>query len=210
MWQDEEAYMKFLIDFGVEKSVVSEVFLKSRYHNQQKIHAAINVVNKLLKSLPPSLGEIPRHPFDIMRLRYGLYMDHGWKKFTLKEMGRIYCISGTMIDFNIKKIWQFLHKRENKRQLMELFYPPIQPLKNLGFEEKLNRSVDELELSVRSTNCLIQGNILTIEDLVQKREAQLLKMPNLGRNSLHEIRNALFEIELTLGMKLETYDADIK
>ncbi len=76
-------------------------------------------------------------------------------------------------------------------------------------EEKLNenlfRSVDELELSVRSANCLQQANIKTIGDLVQKTEAEMLKTKNFGRKSLKEIKEVLASMGLTLGMKLENW-----
>jgi DNA-directed RNA polymerase subunit alpha len=76
-------------------------------------------------------------------------------------------------------------------------------------EEKLNenlfRSVDELELSVRSANCLQNANIKTIGDLVQKSEAEMLKTKNFGRKSLKEIKEILAEMGLALGMKLENW-----
>ncbi|MGI5863602.1 MAG: DNA-directed RNA polymerase subunit alpha [Myxococcales bacterium] len=76
-------------------------------------------------------------------------------------------------------------------------------------EEKLNenlfKSVDELELSVRSANCLQQANIRTIGDLVQKTEAEMLKTKNFGRKSLKEIKEILSEMGLSLGMKLENW-----
>ncbi len=65
------------------------------------------------------------------------------------------------------------------------------------------RSVDELELSVRSANCLENANIKFIGDLVQKTEAEMLKTKNFGRKSLKEIRDILKEMKLTLGMRLE-------
>jgi DNA-directed RNA polymerase subunit alpha len=76
-------------------------------------------------------------------------------------------------------------------------------------EEKLNenlfRSVDELELSVRSANCLQNANIRTIGELVQKTEAEMLKTKNFGRKSLKEIKEILAEMGLSLGMKLENW-----
>jgi DNA-directed RNA polymerase subunit alpha len=69
--------------------------------------------------------------------------------------------------------------------------------------ENLNRSVDELDLSVRSYNCLKNANIRTIGDLVQKSEAEMLKTKNFGRKSLSEIKELLSEMGLSLGMKLD-------
>lgn len=72
-----------------------------------------------------------------------------------------------------------------------------------SLNENLFRSVDELELSVRSANCLKNAEIRYIGDLVQKTEAEMLKTKNFGRKSLNEIRDILAEMGLGLGMKLE-------
>jgi DNA-directed RNA polymerase subunit alpha len=69
--------------------------------------------------------------------------------------------------------------------------------------ENLSRSVDELELSVRSYNCLKNANIRTIGELVQKNEAEMLKTRNFGRKSLNEIKEILTLMGLGLGMSLE-------
>lgn len=71
--------------------------------------------------------------------------------------------------------------------------------------ENLYRSVDELELSVRSANCLKHANIKLIGDLVQKTEAEILATKNFGRKSLNEIKEILSEMGLNLGMKLENW-----
>ncbi len=69
--------------------------------------------------------------------------------------------------------------------------------------EVLNRSVEELELSVRSYNCLKNANIQTIGDLVQKTEAEMLRTKNFGRKSLNEIKEILSGLGLTFGMKFD-------
>jgi DNA-directed RNA polymerase subunit alpha len=71
--------------------------------------------------------------------------------------------------------------------------------------ENLFKSVDELELSVRSANCLKNADIRYIGDLVQKSEAEMLKTKNFGRKSLNEIKEILSEMGLSLGMKLENW-----
>lgn len=73
------------------------------------------------------------------------------------------------------------------------------------FNENLYRSVEELELSVRSANCLKNANILKIFQLVQKTENEMLKTKNFGRKSLNEIKEVLSEMGLSLGMKLEGF-----
>ncbi|HLT31841.1 MAG TPA: DNA-directed RNA polymerase subunit alpha [Myxococcaceae bacterium] len=79
------------------------------------------------------------------------------------------------------------------------------PREEAKLNENLFRSVDELELSVRSANCLQQANIKTIGDLVQRTEAEMLKTKNFGRKSLKEIKEILSEMGLSLGMKLENW-----
>ena len=74
-----------------------------------------------------------------------------------------------------------------------------------GINENLLRSVDELELSVRSANCLKHANIKLIGDLVQKTEAEILATKNFGRKSLNEIKEILSEMGLNLGMKLDRW-----
>jgi DNA-directed RNA polymerase subunit alpha len=69
----------------------------------------------------------------------------------------------------------------------------------------LMRPVDDLELTVRSANCLKAENIYYIGDLIQRTETELLKTPNLGRKSLNEIKEVLASRGLTLGMKLENW-----
>ncbi len=75
--------------------------------------------------------------------------------------------------------------------------PPLDPV--------LMRPVDDLELTVRSANCLKAENIYYIGDLIQRTENELLKTPNLGRKSLNEIKEVLAAHGLTLGMKLENW-----
>ena len=72
--------------------------------------------------------------------------------------------------------------------------------------DNLYRSVSELELSVRSINCLQNAKIETIADLVQKTEAEMLRTKNFGRKSLNEIKTILSAMNLSLGMKLENFD----
>ena len=71
--------------------------------------------------------------------------------------------------------------------------------------EHLDRSVEELELSVRSYNCLKNANIQTIRELVQKSENEMLKTKNFGRKSLNEIKDILTKMGLSLGMKFDEH-----
>lgn len=78
--------------------------------------------------------------------------------------------------------------------------------KSTRFNENLYRSVDELELSVRSSNCLKNANILKLYQLVQKTDNEMLKTKNFGRKSLNEIKEVLTNMDLSLGMDLEGFE----
>ena len=80
-----------------------------------------------------------------------------------------------------------------------------QPQRTPNFDPILLRPVDELELTVRSANCLKAENIYYIGDLIQRTETELLKTPNLGRKSLNEIKEVLASRGLTLGARLENW-----
>src|ERR1700749_3723553 len=92
-------------------------------------------------------------------------------------------------------------------QLFITFEEPQQiraeePEDNLPFNRNLLRKVDELDLSVRSANCLKNANIVYIGDLVQKSEQEMLRTPNFGRKSLNEIKEVLGSMGLGLGMSV--------
>ena len=71
--------------------------------------------------------------------------------------------------------------------------------------EFLDRSVEELELSVRSYNCLKNANIQNLRELVQKTESEMLKTKNFGRKSLNEIKDIMHKMGLSLGMKFDEH-----
>jgi DNA-directed RNA polymerase subunit alpha len=78
----------------------------------------------------------------------------------------------------------------------------LEELEDLKFDPNLLRKVDELELSVRSQNCLKNDNIVYIGDLVCKTENEMLKTPNFGRKSLNEIKEVLATMGLKFGMEI--------
>lgn len=80
-----------------------------------------------------------------------------------------------------------------------------EPRDDLPFNRNLLRKVDELELSVRSANCLKNDNIVYIGDLVQKSEQEMLRTPNFGRKSLNEIKEVLSSMGLSLGMNVPAW-----
>jgi DNA-directed RNA polymerase subunit alpha len=90
----------------------------------------------------------------------------------------------------------------NFEELPEVAEEPAERAIN-QMNEVLNRSVEELELSVRSYNCLKNANIQTIGDLVQKSESEMLRTKNFGRKSLNEIKEILSGLGLSFGMKFD-------
>jgi DNA-directed RNA polymerase subunit alpha len=95
----------------------------------------------------------------------------------------------------------FINFEEEEETLVGVPEETEQPV-----NENLFRTVEELELSVRSANCLQNAGITYIGELVQKTEAEMLKTKNFGRKSLKEIRDLLSEMDLQLGMKIESWD----
>ncbi len=100
---------------------------------------------------------------------------------------------------------------KDQLQLFINFDEELEPSEETGedegrkINENLYRSVEELELSVRSANCLKNADIRLIGDLVQRSEAEMLKTQNFGRKSLNEIKDILADMGLTLGMKLDNF-----
>ncbi|MBL1405364.1 MAG: DNA-directed RNA polymerase subunit alpha [Hyphomicrobiales bacterium] len=82
---------------------------------------------------------------------------------------------------------------------------PQEEVAELAFNPALLKKVDELELSVRSANCLKNDNIVYIGDLIQKTESEMLRTPNFGRKSLNEIKEVLAGMGLHLGMEVPTW-----
>ena len=77
---------------------------------------------------------------------------------------------------------------------------------NGEFNENLFKSIDDLELSVRATNCLRSANIALVGELVQRSENEMLKTKNFGKKSLDEIKNVLLDMGLDFGMKVDSFD----
>ena len=102
---------------------------------------------------------------------------------------------------------------QDQLQLFINFEEPQQAVETeekaeLPFNKNLLRKVDELELSVRSANCLKNDNIVYIGDLVKKTEPEMLRTPNFGRKSLNEIKEVLGQMGLALGMDIQNWPPD--
>src|SRR5499426_3644200 len=106
-------------------------------------------------------------------------------------------LAAKLIKDHMQIFIQFEEKEEPAEEPTEVRHDAV--------SEHLNKSVDELELSVRSYNCLKNANIRTIGELVTKSEAEMLKTKNFGRKSLNEIKEILSSMGLALGMKLDEH-----
>ena len=93
----------------------------------------------------------------------------------------------------------FVNFEEPQKETVEERQPELE------FNAALLKKVDELELSVRSANCLKNDNIVYIGDLIQKSEAEMLRTPNFGRKSLNEIKEVLAGMGLHLGMEVPNW-----
>jgi len=110
-------------------------------------------------------------------------------------------LAAKLIKDHMQIFIQFEEKEEPVEEAVEIRHDAV--------AEHLNKSVDELELSVRSYNCLKNANIRTIGELVTKTEAEMLKTKNFGRKSLNEIKEILQSMGLQLGMKLDEHGRPI-
>jgi DNA-directed RNA polymerase subunit alpha len=99
----------------------------------------------------------------------------------------------------------FINIEEDEEEETESAVVEVSDEEKGALYEKLGKSVDEMELSVRSYNCLKNANIRTIGELVQKTESEMLKTKNFGRKSLNEIKEILSGMGLSLGMKLDDW-----
>jgi len=117
----------------------------------------------------------------------------------IETNGTVDCEEAVKLAANILVDQMFVFIDFEKRAKVEEVEPEIQ------VDPILLQPIDDLELTVRSTNCLKAESILYIGDLVQRTEVELLKTPNLGKKSLTEIKDVLASHELSLGMKLENW-----
>ena len=105
----------------------------------------------------------------------------------------------------VRRAATILHEQVSVFVLLETSDRAAYEIEDEGIDPLLLRSVDDLELTVRSANCLKAENIYFIGDLIQRTEVELLKTPNLGKKSLTEIKDVLAARELTLGARLENW-----
>jgi DNA-directed RNA polymerase subunit alpha len=141
---------------------------------------------------------VKRVSYKIENSRVGQVTDYDKLSMTVETNGTTapadaVALAARILQDQLQLFINFEEPREVRKEEQQDDFP---------FNRNLLRKVDELELSVRSANCLKNDNIIYIGDLVQKTEAEMLRTPNFGRKSLNEIKEVLAGMGLHLGMEI--------
>ena len=137
--------------------------------------------------------------YKVVNARVGQQTDYDKLYLTVETNGVVSPEDATALAARIlqEQLKAFINFEEPEEATLE------EKIAELPFNKHLLQKVDDLELSVRSANCLKNDNIIYIGDLVQKTEAEMLRTPNFGRKSLNEIKELLANMDLHLGMQVE-------
>ena len=136
--------------------------------------------------------------YKVENTREGQILDYDKLTLTIETNGAI--SPDDALAYSARILQDQLNVFVNFEEPTKAVEPEARP--ELAFNAALLKKVDELELSVRSANCLKNDNIVYIGDLVQKSEAEMLRTPNFGRKSLNEIKEVLAQMGLHLGMEV--------
>ena len=142
--------------------------------------------------------------YKVENTREGQILDYDKLTLTVETDGSVKAEDAVALAARIlqDQLAVFINFEEPKKPVEESRHP------ELAFNAALLKKVDELELSVRSANCLKNDNIVYIGDLIQKTEAEMLRTPNFGRKSLNEIKEVLASMGLHLGMEVPNWPPD--
>ena len=142
--------------------------------------------------------------YKVENTREGQILDYDKLTMTVETDGSVRAEDAVALAARIlqDQLAVFINFEEPKKAVEERAHP------ELAFNAALLKKVDELELSVRSANCLKNDNIVYIGDLIQKTEAEMLRTPNFGRKSLNEIKEVLASMGLHLGMEVPNWPPD--
>ena len=140
--------------------------------------------------------------YKVENTREGQILDYDKLTMTVETDGSVTAEDAVALAARIlqDQLTVFVNFEEPKKAIEEGAKHP-----ELAFNAALLKKVDELELSVRSANCLKNDNIVYIGDLIQKTEAEMLRTPNFGRKSLNEIKEVLASMGLHLGMEVPNW-----
>jgi DNA-directed RNA polymerase subunit alpha len=142
--------------------------------------------------------------YRVENTREGQILDYDKLTMTVETDGSVRAEDAVALAARIlqDQLAVFINFEEPRKPTEEARHP------DLSFNAALLKKVDELELSVRSANCLKNDNIVYIGDLIQKTEAEMLRTPNFGRKSLNEIKEVLASMGLHLGMEVPNWPPD--
>jgi len=152
-------------------------------------------------SVDALFSPIKRVSYKVENTREGQVLDYDKLNLTVETDGSISPEDAVAFAARIlqDQLNVFVNFEEPEKEVVEDSTP------ELAFNPALLKKVDELELSVRSANCLKNDNIVYIGDLIQKSEAEMLRTPNFGRKSLNEIKEVLAQMGLHLGMDVANW-----
>ena len=191
--------------------VICNLDEKTNFHMEMTIGSGKGYVSaEMNKPEEPPLGLIPidslfspvkKVSYSISTAREGKALDYDKLTMELETNGSISAEDAVAYSARIFQDQLSMFVNFNEPQEVITREKPSEP----EFNRNLLRKVDELELSVRSMNCLKNDNIIYIGDLVQKSEGEMLRTPNFGRKSLNEIKEVLNGMSLYLGMEIPNW-----
>ena len=194
--------------------VICNLDEKTNFHMEMNVNSGKGYVPSVMnKPEDPPLGLIPidslfspvkKVSYSISTAREGKALDYDKLTMEVETNGSISAEDAVAYSARIfqDQLGMFVNFEEPKEVIVR--DQPVEP----EFNKNLLRKVDELELSVRSMNCLKNDNIVYIGDLVQKSEGEMLRTPNFGRKSLNEIKEVLTGMSLYLGMEIPNWPPD--
>jgi DNA-directed RNA polymerase subunit alpha len=194
--------------------VICNLDEKTNFHMEMNVNSGKGYVPSIMnKPEDPPLGLIPidslfspvkKVSYSISTAREGKALDYDKLTMEVETNGSISAEDAVAYSARIfqDQLGMFVNFEEPKEVIVR--DQPTEP----EFNKNLLRKVDELELSVRSMNCLKNDNIVYIGDLVQKSEGEMLRTPNFGRKSLNEIKEVLTGMSLYLGMEIPNWPPD--
>ena len=194
--------------------VICNLNENTKFHMEMTVGNGKGYVSALMnKPEEPPLGLIPidslfspvkRVSYSISTAREGKALDYDKLTMEVETNGSISAEDATAYSARIFQDQLSMFVNFDEPQEVIVREKPTEP----EFNRNLLRKVDELELSVRSMNCLKNDNIIYIGDLVQKSEGEMLRTPNFGRKSLNEIKEVLNGMSLYLGMEIPNWPPD--
>ena len=145
---------------------------------------------------------VRRVSYNVENTREGQVLDYDKLTMEIETNGTVTPEDALALSARIlqDQLQSFINFEEPEARVEE-----VSAIEETGFSAALLKKVDELELSVRSANCLKNDNIVYIGDLIQKSEGEMLRTPNFGRKSLNEIKEVLAEMGLHLGMDVPNW-----